>query len=312
MVDQENVTTLLGFGYECLKNVDFKTAGDFFDKALESDFENPEVLFALKCHQYWSHPLEQMAGIQSLLAKGDFALQQWKGFLSFLSRIEGDFEITRYAFKRMLFGSALESFLSIPDDEKDRLGRELDLRIGICRKSLGDYETALNHLERALRAKKDDARVLAELADTHALSGEQRLSKALFREAFFQDPDKIDTSLLESDLIRLIVDKVTALGFSGRELSEWIPVHAQLMGVFNVKRELTQTEVARVNSSIFQIENDVRENPSDTKFMKPRLLNRYFWLADHYRGSIADKAKYDQILLKIRLLDQEIFKQYAA
>jgi tetratricopeptide (TPR) repeat protein len=312
MVDKESVSALLGYAYECLKNADLTTAGLFLDKALEVDFEHPEVLFALKCYQFWAKPLEQISGIQTLIDKGDFALQQWKGFLGFLAHISGDFEITRYAFKRMLFGLALEYYLSIPDDEKEKLGRELDLRIGICRKALGDYETALNHFERALRLKKDDARVLAELADTHALSGEQRLSKALFREAFFLSPDKIDVDLLESDMIRLIIEKVRALGFSGKELSEWLPVHAELMGLFNIKRELTPSELARLNSSAFQLENDLRENPVDARFLKPRLLNRYFWLADHYFGSSSDKSKYDQILLKIRLLDHEIYKQYAA
>ena len=82
--------------------------------------------------------------------------------------------------------------------------------------------------------------------------------------------------------------------------------------MFGVKRELGSSESSRLNSSMFQLENDLRENPAMSATLKPRLLNRYFWILDHYKASGVDKTRIDKILLKIRLLDEGIFKQYVS
>jgi hypothetical protein len=41
-----------------------------------------------------------------------------------------------------------------------------------------------------------------------------------------------------------------------------------------------------------------------------RLLNRYFWLIDHYVNTNEDQSKIDEVLLKIRSLDPKIYHQY--
>lgn len=312
MVNQDRVSELLAYGYECLKNADLAGAESLFNEALRVDFERPETLFALKCSQYWREGLDEATGIQGLLQRGDFIVARWKGFQEFLTRISGDFEVVRYAFKRMAFKTALDFYLSLPDEEKSDLGIEIELRAGRCRKALGDYETAQQHFEQAMRLRKDDARIIAELADCHALSGETRLSKLFFREAFFLGPDQIDLELLESEMIRKIMAKAGETGAEGRELAEWIPVFGELEGVFDVKRELTASESSRLNSSLYQLENDARESAGKARLLKPRLLNRYFWILDHYASANAEKARIDQILLKIRLLDEDIYKQYVS
>jgi hypothetical protein len=89
-------------------------------------------------------------------------------------------------------------------------------------------------------------------------------------------------------------------------------VYGELTGLFDVKPELSPSEIARLNSSMFQLENELRENPSQAEAIKPRLLNRYFWLADYYKAIGAENARIEKILLKIRLLDEDIFQQYAS
>lgn len=311
-MNQDRVSALLALGYECLKNADLGGALRFFDEALHEDFDNAEVLFSMKCAQFWNDSIGEMESIEAPLPKGDYLVARWKTFQAFLSRIPGDFEMARYAFKRMAFSLALDFFLSIPDEEKTALGSEIDFRMGRCRKALGDYETALQHLERAAKFKKDDARYMAELADCYALSGEQRLSKSLFREAFFIAPDKIDLELLESDMIRKLMEKARENKSAEKDIAEWIPVYGELTGLFGIARELTASERSRLNSSMFQLENDLRENPSMGATLKPRLLNRYFWILDHYDASGADQARRDKIVLKIRLLDEDVFKQYVS
>jgi len=309
---EDHVPALLALGYECLKNADLGNASRFFDEALHENFDNAEVLFSMKCAQFWRERIDETSAISSPLLKGDQIVSRWKTFQAFLSRISGDFEMAKYAFKRMALSIALDFYLAIPDEEKSGLGAEFDFRAGRCRKALGDYETAQQHLERAVKYKKDEARFLAELADCYGLSGEQRLSKVFFREAFFIAPAAIDLELLESDTVQKLIAKAREDERPEKEIAEWIPVYGELTGLFSVRRELGPSESSRLNSSMFQLENDLRENPAMSATLRPRLLNRYFWILDHYEASGAEKARIDKMLLKIRLLDEGIFKQYVS
>lgn len=312
MANLDRVPSLLAQGYECLKNADLGNASKFFEEALSENFSSEEVLFAMKCARFWKDCLQETESIESPQGKADRLVTRWISFNVFLSRISGDFEMAKYAFKRMAFSAALDFYLSLPETEKTAMGPEFEAKVGRCRKSLGDYETAQAHFERAVKARKDDARYLAELADCHSLSGEQRLSKLLFREAFHIAPEKVEISLIESDMIGMLVEKVKAAGVQPHALAAWIPVYGELGKVFDVKRELTAQESSRLNSSILQLENDLRENPALKVELTPKLLDRYFWMVDYYKSTGADSAKIDRVLSKIRLLDQEIFKQYVS
>jgi hypothetical protein len=311
MVEQENVTALLSNAYENLRCVDLRGATELLERALGVDFESPEVLWALKCGNFWSERLLRIEAMPNPFERGEYVIAQWKAFASFAAKLGGDFEPALFAFKRFAFSLALAQYSALPADEKESHEADLALRIGICLKGTGDYVGALRSLEAAARERKDDAGLLAELADAYALQGDERTSKALFREAFFIAPQRVDMELLESGMIRRLVAKVAELGYKGQELAEWMPVYGALLGVFNVKRELKAVEVAKLRQSIYQLENEVKEGGDDRPALLPRLINRYFWLIDQYIAAKEDRARIDEILLKIRLLDQSIYKQYA-
>ena len=311
-MNQDHVSALLTLGYECLKNTDLESASRFFDEALQEDFERGEVLYALKCCNFWREPTREADLMEDAFGRGDFLVAKWRTFKSFLSRISGDSEMAAYAFKRMVFGMALGAYLSAPEESRPKPDPEAEFRLGRCRKALGDYETALRHLEKAVAARRDSGKYLAEMADCLALSGELRLSKSRFREAFLVSPEAVELDYLESDMIRLLVTTVGDKGRASTAVKEWIPVYGELTGLFDVKPELGPSEFARLNSSMFQLENELRENPAQADALKPRLLNRYFWLASHYRAIGAQDTRVEKILHKIRVLDEDIFQQYAS
>jgi tetratricopeptide (TPR) repeat protein len=299
----------LVFAYESLKNADIQSADSYLENALKADFEHPEVLLAMKCMEFWKDQLSRMPETKNLLDRGDFLCASWKKFMLFLSRIGDTSETVRYAYKRFVFGLALDQYLALPDEEKDALGAALDLRLGRARKATGDIETALIHLERAMQAQRNDAEVLAELADAYAMAGEARLSKALFREAFFLDPLAVGIEYLESEFILKIIENIQELGYSGNDIAEWIPVYAEIWGVFNVKRELSAAEYNRISASARQLEIELRESPQRRSSLVPGLLNRYFWMADHLKAN-GDEAGLRAVLLKIKILDQSIYASY--
>ena len=312
MIHRGKVPELLEMGYESLKNTDIKSAVRFFDEALREDFENGEVLFALKCAQFWVERIQEIEMVESSRFRGDMVFSRWKTFKAFLSRITGDSEIAVYAFKRMAFGLSLEFYVCASEEEKSDMGPEFDFRVGRCRKFLGDYESAVRQIEKAVVARKDDSRFLAELADCYMLSGEPKMAKLLFREAFFIDPNTIDYDFLESELIQKLIDAIRFDGYSTESTTAWIPVYGELLKVLDVKREMKAAESSRLNSSILRMENDIRENPAVADAIKPRLLNSYFWMMDHCEAIGADDARKDRYLQKIRLLDEKIFLQYVS
>lgn len=312
MTEKDSASVLLSQAYELLREAELQGASERLDQALSADFESEEVLFALSCAAWWKERLARLDASSSAFERGEFILSQWKGFLAFQTRKTGDFDAARYAFKRFAFLTALREFRSLGPEDSESWAPELALRIGRCLKGAGDFAGALERLEPTARERKDAPELLAELADVYALVNETRTSKALFREAFFLNPQRIDVSFLECPALVRLVEHIRSLGFRSPELEEWIPVYGSLLGVFSVKRELKPIEVGRLRQSIYELENEVKENAERRSLLTPRLINRYFWLIDHYINAKEDRSRIDEVLLKIKLMDPAVHKQYVA
>lgn len=297
-------------GFDTLKGADLRSAKDIFETALRDDFDDELVVFCLKCCGFWAEREMRSLAIGNLFERGDFILGQWRSFEAFLDRQTDRQEDAVYAFRQYAFSLALEAFRSIPAEAASGQAADLELRIGRCHKGKGEFEEAIDHLEAALKARKDSAEAMAELADAYALVNQTRSAKALFREAFFIDAASIDIEGLESFLIRRLAERVAQMGYSGSELAEWIPVYGVLLGVFSVKRELKPIETGKLRQSIYQLENELKVPGADRNLLVPRLVYRYFWLIDHYMACGEDRSRIEETILKIQLLDAQIHKLY--
>jgi len=281
------------------------------NEALTLDFESTEVTYALKCFSWWMERLNRMPE-QDPIDRGRFILSQWKSFYGFLDRInEGqEFDNCLYAVRHLVFSSALECFGGILGDGENQHDPDLLLLVGRCYKGIGNFEDALKYLEQAARFKREDGETLSELADVNALLEEIRAAKALFREAFFIDPQGIEIRNMDSQLILALVNLVRDAGYTGQELLEWIPVYGALYGVFSVKRELKLAELGKLKQSIFTLENEVRGKGETMGLLIPHLINRYLWLIDHYEHIKADPSLIEETMLKIKLANPAVYERY--
>jgi tetratricopeptide (TPR) repeat protein len=310
METESSIQGLLQKAYESLKASDAPSAVAALEEALRLDFEHPEVVYALKCVNWWLERVKRLGEIQGCYDQGEYLLSQWKSFYGFLDRIGYLYDRCLYAVRRYVFSIALTCFQRMLADTPDQPDGEILLRVGRCYKGVGNYEQALKYLEEAVSGRRDDAEALAELADVYALIDESRPAKALFREAFFSNPQRVALQSLESELILLLGARVRELGYRSPELEEWIPVYGVLLGVFSVKRELRAIELGKLKQSIFSLENEFRERPGAASVLTPRLINRYFWLIDHYVNVGEDSTRIDETLLKIKVLDPVIYERY--
>ncbi|MFW5813942.1 MAG: tetratricopeptide repeat protein [Spirochaetota bacterium] len=292
-----------------IRDYDLEAALGELERALAIDFEDDDVLAALKYVNFWRERERQIAGIGHEFERGQYLLDQWPIFESFVRRVGDACQPCLQSLRQFVFGSGLRAFNRL-FSESESADAEVLLRIGRCHKGLGAYDEAARYLEAAAAENPSNAEVTAELADAYALVNEIAAAKAFFREAFFLDPQQVHLEVLESQMIRALVDKVAELGYEGEALREWLPVYGVLYGVFNVKRELRSIEYGKLKQSIYALERELREGRSGRELVEPRLINRYFWLIDHYVASGEDAAKTDEVLLKLRAVNDRIYRQY--
>lgn len=311
MEKPDGVETFLTEAYSLLTQRELSSAAAMLDQALSADFDHTEVLYALKCSAWWLDALERAGSRKNAFESGEHILERWKAFSLFAARTPGAVERTNQAYRRFAFGYALDRYREYAA-EGDGTDAELMLRIGIAHKGLGDFDGAARSLEAAAKARRDDPAILAQLADAYDLLGDQRASKALFREAFLLNPQKVDLELLESPSVERMRAMAQDGGRTGPEIAEWIPVLGELSGVFSVKRELKPIEASKLRQSVYELETELSSDGSRRPFVLPRLINRYFWLIDHSLARREDRSKVDELLRKIKLLDANVYRQYIA
>jgi tetratricopeptide (TPR) repeat protein len=267
------------------------------------------VASALKCAAFWKERREGLKGLAGAYEKGEYLLTQWRAFIRFVEDLADAPESLVYACRQFVFGTALKHYQRLleegPAEEPEVL-----FRIGRCFKGIGNFDLAIECLENANRGKPEEAALLAELADCYSLVNESRAAKVFFREAFFLDPQAVDLGTLESPLIERLAEKVRQLGFSGPEANEWLPVYGTIYGVFNVKREMKPLELGKLKQSIFQIRKEIESEPR-ARGLVPRLINRYFWLIDHYLTVGETREKVEEVLERIREIDPRVYREYA-
>jgi tetratricopeptide (TPR) repeat protein len=306
-----DLNTLLSSAYELVGAQDLDGAIGKVQSALGTYFEDQELAAFLRCSRYWQDRFESLGKYPSDYEKAGYLLSQWRGFPVFASRGGDVPERCMRAFKGLVFRKALVMYESLIDSSvtgfKDA---DLLMRIGRCYKALGEYDKALQHLDAANQIKKENAEIIAELADCYALVGEAQISKAFFREAFFINPAAVDLDSIESAMICRLADKLRDMGMDGAELSEWMPVYGVLFNVLNIKRELRPLEYGKLRQSIYTMEMEMRENAQKKAVSLARLVNRYFWLIDHYRMTKESREKIDEVMLKIRELSPALYEEY--
>lgn len=285
----------------------YKITSTLFEQALESE----EVIYTNRCCVFWIDSRKRLEQIADPYVRSENTLNEWKSFKDFITRETKVYEPAFYAVKKGFFTNALNSFSELLDCSDSLQKAEMYRRTGICYKKLGDFENARTCLIEANNAHEGLASVLAEMADCYSLCGEDRIGKVLFREAFFQNPEAIDLNFLDSQLIKCLVKNIqNKKGYTGKQLLYWIPVYGVIGGIFNIKRPLSSLEVARLAKNIYQMENEYKDPSCNEEILVPKLLNSYFWLIDHYVLTHESVPKINEILLKIKILDSQIYEAY--
>ena len=289
---------------------DFEKAEAAAEAGLALDFEHPGIQAALKCAVFWKDRLARASALPAPEERGDALLKEWQGFATrFRAHLDEPFEEGIETIRGAVFDRAASWYLEQVPLEQDT--RQADLRMKAARawKTCGSYDQALSVLDAVLQSHPDDAGALAEMADCFEAVGETQKSRLFFREAFYLNAQAVGLEGLASPVLGEIAADLAAEGRAGAELKEWMPVHAVIRGFFSVKRDLKPLELGQLKQSINALKAELHEADAGPLAL-PRLLNRYFWLIDHYFSVKEDRSKVEDVLLNIKLLDQRIYELY--
>ncbi len=276
----------------------------------ETDLDSKELMYTNKCCIFWIDSINRLRRIEDSYERSENLLAEWKNFQTYISREKEVYQPALFAVQKGFFSKALENFTKLLDERDAFQKAEIYKKTGICYKKLGNFEQARAFLTEANNIYQGLSSVLAELADCYSLCGEDKYGKVLFREAFFADPANIDLDFLDSELIKCLIERTKQKGHSGKSLQYWIPVYGVLLGVLNIKRELSSQEVARLKKDIYAMEMEYKDPSCNSEILIPRLLNCYFWLMDHYDLAKENPAKINEVLLKIKILDSSVYEAY--
>ncbi|MCG8454495.1 MAG: hypothetical protein MI717_15085 [Spirochaetales bacterium] len=293
--------------YRYFESGDFGNAQRMLEQAHAQDFENREIQGALRACGFWARRVEGLEKLPPGGTKGDELRRQWKAFEGrYPQNFDHPFEGGVAALRSWVYTSALDSYLRQSETDAEAL-----FQAGRCHKVLGGYEQAISTIEMAIReAGKQEARSLAELADVYALVGETRAAKVLMREALFLNAPEVECEELASPLFRRLIQRLEQeLDENDPGFAEWLPVYGTLWGVFDVKRELSAVEFGKLKQRIYALKSEIADGDAERR-LKPRLINHYFRMIDHYQSASADRSAIEEVLMEIKLLSPGIYRKY--
>jgi len=310
MPKHKGIQNILKPVFDRLKERDVEGSYSLVDVILKDHLDNEDVKCAYNAIFFWKEKLGFSTTYSSPFEKGEYVFSQWKMFLHYMRKYDDRYEFVIYALKCCMFNIIINFYTEALQPKQFTEKAQAYRKLGLCYKILGNYERAVEFLQYAASLEASST-VLAELADSHALCGDERLAKVFFREAFFKDACSIEKEFLESDIICVLINKLESMGFRGEELLAWIPVYAVIGGLFNVRRQLKAIEVGELKQNIFALENICKNKGSkDAALAEPRLINCYFWLIDYYSYDSLSHHKIDEVLLRLKLLNIGVYNSY--
>lgn len=304
-----DINNLITRSYQLFETGDFTEARSLLDEAHALDFEDLEVRSALRACGFWNQRLQSLEALNGDGPRGDYLRRQWNHYnCRYRAGFDHSLDEGSNRLKKWVHNEALGYYRRQASESSDS---EALLQAGRCRKVLGRYEECISTLEEAVRLTGNkDSRLLAELADTYALIGESQPAKVLMREALFLDAGKVELDEIVSPLFRRLIDRL------GKErdskdpgFSEWLPVYGAVWGVLDVKRELSPVEYGKLKQTIYALKSEIADGDEQGS-LKPKLINQYFRLIDHYQSTGADRSAIDEVLINIKLLSPAIYRTY--
>jgi tetratricopeptide (TPR) repeat protein len=295
--------------HKLLEEGSFSEAIRIFENIIQENDRYPGVPDGIRAARFWIGRVNKLKKYSNPYEKAKLLLKEWRDFERYMSKNSVKHGRSTAAIQKYIFGDIIESFTRaynegvVPDTA-------ILVQIGDCFKKLGNFEKAIDMYEYARSFNNEDPALLSKLGDCYFSIDETSKAKVLFREAFFIDPGLVELECIDSPFIHMLYDK-TAQRIRDPETSIfWLPVIAEISRAFNVKREPKKGELEKLRGEIQKLEAEYSTNKRGRAFIKPNLINHYFWLIDSLMMVGGSKKEIEESLQRISEIDGEIFSLY--
>ncbi len=313
----KDTISLLYEAYKCLHENDITHAINAVKEARTINVDNNELRILDTALQECIEKIEDIKLISTFEEKGDFLFDYWETFIQHHKNISSP----RFTLSQQGIDSLQQFVMSVvktcykhviqENPEKNR-NVEFKIKIFRCLKLLGEYEKTIHIIKSLLSKGLEKAYLHSHLADCYYLTNKIPYAKLLFREAFFHNPTKIKLNEIEAEPIHTIASLIREENrYSEEYVKEWIPVYGYITKEFSLSRELTPIEFHNILIDIGEMESkldDMHALGKDDPFViLPRLLNRYFWLIEHYKNTTKSQQEITAILDKVAKYENHIY-----
>jgi tetratricopeptide (TPR) repeat protein len=274
--EAETFAQLMDRAYSLLKQGDFANASVVLEKAVFVDLDSSLPGAILKCSHFWAEKSRSFS-FQPVEKQSDFLIESYDHFEKvLLKNLTIDVDRAVFNIKMWVFTRVTEI---LEKQVFKAASAELYLKLGRAHKKRGDYDKAIDSYGAGLSLQKENACLLAELADCYAIIDEESNARVLFREAFYYDAQKIDFNHLESAMILNLRKKVEQMDYEEAYLNSWVAVYGVVLGVFCLSRELKPIEYTQLNQAIYVLRLDLEEKGDRIAHLKPQLIYKLFFVA---------------------------------
>lgn len=323
---QSEKKTLLLESYRALSELEIYDTSAILHHARLLDIKDKEIEALYITTTTWITKLNEINLIKNFVEKGDSLIQSWKEFAvnqqkfaKLVSSDSDEYVLTSQQIDRFKHVIITLSYLCYMNAMKQQpiLKNELEFKLKIykCHKMLGDYQEAL-YMMQGICSNYSSAMLYSELADCYYLTKNINNAKSVFREVFFINPSDVQLENIESPMIHNILTLIRdEQRYSEFCIKDWIPVYGYINNTFTIVRELKPIELNNINNDIMNMEAKLDDHRAlgrdDPSKIIPALLNRYFWMIEHYKKTDLDthKTKIQVLMNNIQKHDEHIYKK---
>ncbi len=188
---------------------------------------------------------------------------------------------------------------------------EIIYYLGVSHLMLQEYHDALTWANHAVKKEPENMKYLAFLANCWERLGHDFQARLLYRESFYQGPERIEIACIGSQIIDAIIERILKFHYPIESIRYWIPVFGRIFSLFNVKRALTTLEYSSLVKRVRTLEGIFEDEDSEADFsVLPRLLNGYLWMIDYYESTGRSREKVEEIESQFFSADSSVYQLY--
>lgn len=308
--DDNPLSSKFNEGLSYIQQGNLQQTLDIMEEIFSTNPNFTGVIETIKSIKFWQNRWPKSFQLPQGQDRANYLLNEWSNYTQYTINSHIDYEKIIIYLKNYIFKNIIKNLI-YSYQQSDVPNIDILLQIGEIFLCIEEYDKSIEAFEYARLFKKKDSHLLTLLGEAYYQNKVFDKSKALFREAFLHDPQKVPIHLINVEFISQIIEHIKKIkNYNEKQIREWIPIYGVLLNIFNVKREITAEELSRLNMEIQELENEYNNKKIRDEILLAKIINRYFWLIDYYTLQNKNNDYINIYQNKLKEIDHDIYQKY--